>query len=261
VPDEVAFHSKWELALELLDNALTAGVRARVVLADSGYGDTREFRNAIRELDYAVGVHHPTRVWRPGTEFSVPPKTARKGPPRRNAHAAEGTAVSIGELAKELTYRTVTWREGTRGKQSSRFAAARVRTSHKHTQGAAPGPEEWLLCEWPSTESAPSKHYLLSLPAAASVRELVRTAKLRWRVERDYQDLKGEVGLDHFEGRSWAGFHHHAALCSAAHAFLALRRALFPPEPAQVDAADGASPPPGRAAAKLADVSAMSASV
>ncbi|HST33844.1 MAG TPA: IS701 family transposase [Solirubrobacteraceae bacterium] len=167
VPDEVAFHSKWELALELLDNALIAGVRARIVLADSGYGDTREFRNAIRErgLDYAVGVHHPTRVWRPGTMFSVPPKTARKGPPRRNAHAAEGAAVSIGELAKELTYRTVTWREGTRGKQSSRFAAARVRTSHKHTQGAAPGPEEWLLCEWPSTESAPSKHYLLSLPA------------------------------------------------------------------------------------------------
>ena len=87
VPDEIAFHSKWELALELLDNALTAGVHARVVLADSGYGDTREFRNAIRErgLDYAVGVHHPTRVWRPGTKFSVPPKTARKGPPRRNA--------------------------------------------------------------------------------------------------------------------------------------------------------------------------------
>jgi len=261
VPDEIAFHSKWELALELLDNALTAGVRARVVLADSGYGDTREFRNAIRErgLDYAVGVHHPTRVWRPGTEFSVPPKTARKGPPRRNAHAAEGTAVAIGELAKELTYRTVTWREGTRGKQSSRFAAARVRTSHKHTQGAAPGPEEWLLCEWPSTESSPTKHYLLSLPATTSVRELVRMAKLRWRVERDYQDLKGEVGLDHFEGRSWAGFHHHAALCSAAHAFLALRRALFPPEPPEMDAADGASTPSSRAASKPADVSAMSA--
>jgi SRSO17 transposase len=263
VPDEVAFHPKWELALELLDNALAAGVRARVVLADSGYGDTREFRNAIRErgLHYAVGVHHPTRVWRPGTEFSVPPKTARKGPPRRNAHAAEGTAVSIGELAKELTYRTVTWREGTRGKQSSRFAAVRVRTSHKHTQGAAPGPEEWLLCEWPSTESAPTKHYLLSLPVTASARELVRTAKLRWRVERDYQDLKGEVGLDHFEGRSWAGFHHHAALCSAAHAFLALRRALFPPEPREMDAADGASTPSGRAASKPADVSAMSANV
>lgn len=106
---------------------------------------------------------------------------------------------------------------------------------------------------------------LETLPAvtscSTSVRELVRTAKLRWRVERDYQDLKGEVGLDHFEGRSWAGFHHHAALCSAAHAFLALRRALSPPEPTEVDAADGASPPPSRAASKLADVSAMSASV
>lgn len=263
VPDAVPFHSKWELALQLLDDALTAGVRARVVLADAGYGDTREFRNSIRErgLDYAVGVHHPTKVWGPGTKFVVPPKTARKGPARRNAHAKSGAPISIGELAKTLTYRTVTWREGTRGKQSSRFAAVRVHTAHKHTEGAAPGREEWLLCEWPSTESSPSKHYLLSLPATTSVRELVRIAKLRWRVERDYQDLKGEVGLDHFEGRTWAGFHHHAALCSAAHAFLALRRALFPPEPGELDAAYGASAPPGRAATRLARVPTLSAAI
>jgi SRSO17 transposase len=261
VPSDVMFHSKWELALELIDDALTAGVRTRVVLADAGYGDTREFRNALRErgLDYALGVHHPTRVWPPGTQFAVPAKTTRTGPPVRNARALDGAPVSIGELAKTLTYRTVTWREGTRGKQSSRFAAVRVRTAHKHTQGAVPGPEEWLLAEWPSTESSPSKHYLLSLPATISVRELVRTAKLRWRVERDYQDLKGEVGLDHFEGRSWAGFHHHAALCSAAHAFLALRRALSPPEPNEVDVADGPASltsGPASSAARVPDVSA-----
>lgn len=262
VPEDIIFQPKWELAIDLLDDALKAGVRSRVVLADAGYGDTREFRNAILErgLDYAVGVHHPTKVWGPGTKFVVPPKTARKGPARRNAHATNGTALSIGELAKTLTYRSVTWREGTRGKQSSRFAAVRVRTAHKHTQGAAPGPEEWLLCEWPATEAAPTKHYLLSLPATTSVRELVRTAKLRWRVERDYQDLKGEVGLDHFEGRTWAGFHHHAALCAAAHAFLALRRALSPPEPSEVDAADGPAPPSSGTAPPFAGVSAMSAS-
>src|SRR4029077_19410922 len=119
------------------------------------------------------------------------------------------------------------------------------------------GPEEWLLCEWPSTESAPTKHYLLSLPATASVRELRRTAKLRWRVERDYQDLKGEVGLDHFEGRSWAGFHHHAALCSAAHAFLALRRALFPPEHDPLDSADGPKASTATPLASLGSLPAM----
>jgi SRSO17 transposase len=256
VPDDVAFSSKWQLALELLDDAITAGVRTRIVLADAGYGDTREFRTAIRErgLDYAVGVHHPTKVWPPGTTFAIPAKTARKGPPIRNVRSTSTVPVSIGELARTLRYRSVTWREGTRGMQSSRFAAVRVHTARKHTEGAAPGPEEWLLCEWPSTESSPSKHYLLSLPATTSVRELVRVAKLRWRVERDYQDLKGEVGLDHFEGRTWAGFHHHAALCSAAHAFLALRRALFPPDPGEVDAADGAPAPTSRAATELADV-------
>jgi SRSO17 transposase len=150
-------------------------------------------------------------VWRPGTRFTVPRKTSHKGPARRNLHAVQSEPVSIGELAKELTYRTVTWREGTRGKQSSLFAAVRVNTAHQHTQGGAPGPDEWLLCEWPSSEASPTKHYLISLPESTSVRELVRIAKLRWRVERDYQDLKNEVGLDHFEGRSWPGFHHHAA--------------------------------------------------
>lgn len=242
VPDDVKFETKWQLALHLIDQALAAGVRPRPVLTDAGYGESHEFRDALREreLDYAVGVRHTTMVWRPGTTFEIPPKTSTKGPARRHPRATSGTPISIGELAKELTYRTVTWREGTRGKQSSRFAAVRIQTAHRHTSGAAPGPEEWLLCEWPSAEPAPTKYYLLSLAATTSVRGLVRLAKLRWRVERDYQDLKEEVGLDHFEGRTWRGFHHHAALCAAAHAFLALRRALFPPEPRALDAADGA---------------------
>jgi SRSO17 transposase len=263
VPPDVAFQTKWQIALALVDDALDAGIRSHVVLADSGYGDSREFRNALRErgLHYAVGVHHPTMVWRPGTQFSVPPKTSHKGPARRNPHAIAGAPVSIGALAKELSYRTVTWREGTRGKQSSRFAAVRVNTAHKHTQGGAPGPEEWLLCEWPSSESGPTKYYLLSLSEDISLRELVRTAKLRWRVERDYQDLKNEVGLDHFEGRSWPGFHHHAALCAAAHAFLALRRALFPPEQGPLDAADGPSSSPASAAAPPGRVPAVSAEI
>jgi SRSO17 transposase len=233
VPDDIKFASKWELALDLLDQALAAGVRSHTVLADAGYGDTSDFRDALRarKLDYAVGVHHPTLVWRPGTTFEVPPKPSTKGPARRNPRATQGTPIAIGTLAKKLTYRAVTWRAGTRGKQRSRFAAVRIRTAHRHTSGAAPGPEEWLLCEWPAAEPAPTKYSLVSLPATTPLRDLVRIVKLRWRVERDYQDLKGEVGLDHFEGRTWLGFHHHAALCAAAHAFLALRRARFPRRP------------------------------
>lgn len=245
IPADVRFETKCELALALVDEALEAGVRSHVALADSGYGDNHDFRSGLRErgLHYAVGVHHPTLVWRPGTVFAVPKKRTRKGPANSLPRAVDAKPVTIGDLSKELPYRTVTWREGTRGKQSSRFAVARIRTAHRH-QWRAPGPEEWLLCEWPAEEPSPTKHYLISLPAGTPVRELVRVAKLRWRVERDYQDLKNEVGLDHFEGRSWPGFHHHAALCAAAHAFLALRRALFPPEHNSMDAPDGAPAPP-----------------
>lgn len=262
VPAETCFQMKWEIALDLVDNALDAGVRSHIVLADSGYGDSREFRNALRErgLEYAVGVHHPTVVWRPGTKFETPKKISRKGPPL-NPRAISGKPISIGELAKELNYRPVTWREGTKGKQTSRFAAVRVNTAHKHTQGGTPGPEEWLLCEWPAEESSPTKHYLISLPANTPIRELVRVAKLRWRVERDYQDLKNEVGLDQFEGRSWPGFHHHAALCAAAHAFLALRRALFPPEHDSMDIADGAATSPTVAPSAIGGLPAVPAPV
>jgi len=263
VPSEIQFQTKTELALSLIDDAIEAGVRSHIVLADSGYGDSREFRNGLRErgFDYAVGVHHPTVVWPPGTAFEVPPRP-RRGHPHTVPRAISGKAVSVGDLGKQLRYRSVAWREGTRGTQSSRFAAARVRTAARHTQHrGGPGPEEWLLCEWPLGEAAPTKHYLISLPATTAIRELVRVAKLRWRVERDYQDLKNEVGLDHFEGRSWSGFHHHAALCAAAHAFLALRRALFPPEHDSLDSADGPQAPPAASSASTGSLPAMPAAV
>lgn len=264
IPADVRFQTKWEIAIDLLDDAIAAGVRSHIALADSGYGDSRDFRNALRErgLEYAVGVHHPTVVWPPNTKFEMPTQTGRKGHPFQNLRAVAGKPIAIGELAKELSYRSVSWREGTRGPQKSRFAAARVRTTPKgHTQNGAPGPEEWLLSEWPVGEAGPTKHYLISLPASTPIRELVRIAKLRWRVERDYQDLKNEVGLDHFEGRSWSGFHHHAALCAAAHTFLALRRALSPPEHDSLDAADGAPAPPTTSSPPIAGMSAMSAPV
>jgi SRSO17 transposase len=126
----------------------------------------------------------------------------------------------------------VTWREGTRGAMRSRFARLRVRPAHRDEARTTPRAEEWLLIEWPRGAAAPTKYWLSTLPATMTLAALVRLAKLRWRIERDYQELKDELGLDHFEGRGWRGFHHHGALCIAAYAYLAAERArLSPPAP------------------------------
>lgn len=237
VPGQVAFKKKWELAIDLIDNALAAGVRKHVVLADAGYGDATEFRAALsgRGLRYLVGVQSNHCVWPPESQPSLPDQQGKPGRRATRYRDDEHPALSIAELATSLEYRTVTWREGSKGAQSSRFAAVRVRSAERRTKGGVPGEPEWLLCEWPAGEAAPTKFYLSNLPASTSVKALVRAAKVRWRVERDYQEMKQEIGLDHFEGRTWRGFHHHAALCAVAHAFLALQRALFPPE--EMDAA------------------------
>ena len=134
----------------------------------------------------------------------------------------------------------------------------RVRLGAHHHRGQPPGNEQWLVCNWLDGEDAP-KYWLSNLPSSTPMKRLVAFAKLRWRVERDYQELKQEIGLDHFEGRTWRGFHHHATLCAVAHAFLALRRALSPPIPDEVDAADGAPPPAAGTAANHRDVPALSA--
>jgi SRSO17 transposase len=244
IPEDLHFKTKGEIALELVDEALEWGMTRRVVLADAGYGDSREFREALtqRGLPYVVGVQGTHKVWPPGVVLVRERQaTGRRGRPRIRVVAQGGQKPwNISELARELPeeeWHTVTWREGSRGKLTSRFAAGRVRSAERHTHSKPPGEEEGLLCEWPKKEPCPTKFWLSSLPMTLPRRTLVRLAKLRWRVERDYQDLKQEVGLDHFEGRTWRGFHHHATLCSVAHGFLALRRALFPPQQYAVDAA------------------------
>jgi SRSO17 transposase len=230
IPAEVTFQEKWRTALAQLDAAVEAGLPKHVVLADAGYGDSGEFRSALssRGLQFMVGVTPTAVVWPPEADLRVPPppKLGRRPTrPRDDSHPP----VSLAKLAQRLRFRKVSWREGTRGPQSSRFAAVRIHTAHKHGTGAPPGPCLWFLCEWPDGEAAPQRSWLSSLPEDTPLKTLVRLAKLRWRVERDYQDMKGEVGLDHFEGRTWRGFHHHVTLVAVAHAFLALRRALFPP--------------------------------
>lgn len=232
VPDTVSFAPKWQHALALLDAALAAGVRRHVVLGDAAFGEVTAFREALtaRGLSYVLRAPGTLVVWPPGTRFAVPPRRGATGRPRSTPRpVSTATPLTLAALAATLRHRRVTWREGSRGQQASRFAAIRVHLAHRHAEGVGPGPEVWVLSEWPRDEPAPTKYYLSSLPATTSLRTLVRFGKLRWRIERDYQELKGEIGLDHFEGRTWTGFHHHVALCAAAHAFLALRRALFPP--------------------------------
>jgi SRSO17 transposase len=250
VPEEIEFRTKHQIALGQLDAAMAGDVRRHTVLADAAYGDSGEFRDALvaRGLHYVVALKGEAIVWPPESEPRVPRKATRVGRPRSRYYDRRHPPIAITDLAPTLPFRTVTWREGSRGTQAARFAVARIRTAHHHCKGAPPGEEQWLIAQWFDGESKPTKFWLSNLPSTMPVRGLVRLAKLRWRVERDYQELKQELGLDHFEGRSWRGFHHHAALCASAHAFLALRRALFPPEEESLDAPDGAALPPGRAA-------------
>ena len=232
VPDCVEFRTKIEISLHLLDRALGWGLRKRVVLADAGYGDNTDFREqlAARDLTYVVGINGTQLVWT-GDEVCKPPVAGRG----RSRWTYPGKPQSAKELMASLpaaNWRKSTWGRGSLGPQSGRFAAVRIRTAHRYARGAAPGQEQWLLAEWPPSKAAPTKFWLASMPNSTPRKELVRLAKLRWRIERDYQEMKGELGLDHFEGRTWQGFQHHCACVAAAHAFLAIERARFPPEAA-----------------------------
>lgn len=238
VPDEIEHKTKHQLALDMLDDTLSWGLEPLPVIADAGYGDSVAFRQSLTErgLEYVVRVTGTAIVWPPGACPSPPPakQVGTRGRPRTKWIAPEGVEpLSIASLAESLPspqFRTVTWRQGTRGPQRRRFAAIRVRTAHRHCSGHAPSEEQWLLCAWSYKEKKPTAFYLSNLPPNTTRKRLVYLAKLRWRIERDYQEMKSELGLDHFEGRTWRGFHHHVALVAAAHAFLTLTRALFPPQ-------------------------------
>jgi SRSO17 transposase len=251
VPADVVASTKGQLALAQLDAALAAGVRRHVVLADAGYGDSTEFRDAIaqRGLHYVVAVNGEPVVWRPDSAPRVK-RTARGDRGTRLRYRdTRHPPIALKELAAELRFKRVSWREGSKGWQSGHFAAIRVRTAHRHAVGQPPGDEQWLLCQQTGDSNTPYKFWLSNLPLSTSITTLVRFAKLRWRIERDYQELKQELGLDHFEGRTWRGFHHHGTLCAVAHGFLALRRALFPPQDPSLDTSDG---PQSNAAGALA---------
>lgn len=229
VPQEVRFETKGAIALAQIEQALADGVPQGVVLADAAYGTDSKFRQRLTELElrYAVGIVSTTSVWPEGKEPLAPKPSAGRG--RRTKllrRDAKHKPVSVKALAASLAqqqWRHVTWRAGADGELCSRFA--RVRPAHHDYWRAQPWPEQWLLIEWPSGAPEPTKYWLSTLGDNISLTELVRIAKLRWRIERDYQELKQELGLGHFEGRGWRGFHHHATLCIAAYGFLVAQRA------------------------------------
>jgi SRSO17 transposase len=235
VPQEISFQTKPDIALAQIRSLVNEDVPRGVVLADAAYGDDSEFREGLVSLDlsYAVGIKSTTTLWPPGI-VPLPPRPKGKmgRPPRLLRRDKQHQPLTAKELALCLSaadLRRVSWREGTSGMMRSRFAALRVRAAHRDYLRKEPHPEQWLLIEWPKTEKEPTKYWLSNLPSSIALRKLVAIAKLRWRIERDYEELKQELGLGHFEGRNWRGFHHHATLSIAAYGFLVLERCLFPP--------------------------------
>jgi SRSO17 transposase len=227
LPPEERHRPKWRLALELLDELRSWGLAPAVVCADAAYGEITEFRLGLeaRELEYVVQVQAQISAYaddaRP--ELLTYAGTGRPSKPRYRDKPSSLPALALAagpEAAVE-----VSWREGTKGRLRSRFLALRVRPANKEIpreQGELP--LCWLLCEWPLGAAEPVKYWLSNLPAEVTLERLVRLAKLRWRVEHDYRELKDALGLDHFEGRSYQGWHHHVTLVSLAHGFLTLER-------------------------------------
>jgi len=235
VPEDIDFKTKHEIALEQLRWACEAGLLRGVGLLDAGYGNNSELRAAITalELTYVAGILSNTTVWAPGTGPLPARKWSGRGRPTKLLRRdARHQPVSVKELALGLSkraWRTIAWREGTAEQLSSRFARVRVRAARRDFKRSESRPEEWLLIEWPKGEQEPTKYWLSTLPQDIAFHRLVYCTKLRWRIERDYQELKQEVGLGHFEGRGWRGFHHHATLCIAAYGFLISERETIPP--------------------------------
>jgi len=235
VPEEVEFQTKPEIAMDQIRAAVAAVVDHGVVLADAAYGMNTEFREGLTGLglEYVMGVQKSMTVWEPGKQpLPAKPRGRTGRPPRLLQRTPEHQPISVKQLALKLpanVFKEITWREGTQRKLRSRFAAVRVRAAHRDYWKAEPHAEEWLLIEWPRGEAEPTKYWVSTMSANTKLQALIKMAKHRWIIERDYEELKQELGLGHFEGRNWRGFHHHATLCIAAYGFLVAERCLFSP--------------------------------
>ncbi len=239
VPADIVFKTKPQIAMDQITAAHEAGIAPAPVLMDAAYGDAGYLRQHIHDLrlHYSVNVTSKITVWRADETPEGPQEWSGRGrkPTRLRRPDGQGP-LSVKQQAMALyadAWRTVTWREGTNTRLESRFAALRVHHAHRHLEARELARAEWLLIEWPERAEEPAKYWLSNLPEDTGLEDLVEISKMRWRIERDYQELKQELGLDHFEGRLWRGFHHHAILCIAAYGFLIAERAAFPPSGAQ----------------------------
>ena len=233
IPDGISYRNKNQLAVELIDQVLSWEVPRLPVVADSAYGNDFDFRAGLRErgLQYAVSVEPSIKVWT--TDPELVPLAANKptGRPRKYPALKDlPEAKTLAEVAKEVpqkAWRNLTWRQGTRGQMRSRFAQVKVWAAHGWKRQEHPKRVmEWLLIEWPEDAAAPTAYWMAQLgEQALGLRRLVKTARARWRVEMDYRELKEELGLDHYEGRHWLGWHHHVTLVSIAFAFLRTEQA------------------------------------
>ncbi|WP_411089185.1 IS701 family transposase [Streptomyces sp. 061-3] len=239
IPQEVGHREKWRLALDTIDELAGWGLVPPVLVADAGYGQNADFRDGLegRGIGYVVAIRSDVTVHPPGAQPTAPAWSGngRKPQPRYRDKPSSVVALAAGHGRQAFT--EVTWREGSRGPMRSHFLALRVRPAgvraRRLAQAAATAqegcwdgvlPEVTLLVEWPEGAEAPTDYWLSNLSADTPPSELVRLAKIRWRIEHDYRELKHGLGLDHFEGRSWTGWHHHVTLVTAAHAFLTEQR-------------------------------------
>ena len=219
------FQTKWQLGLNIIDQVRGWGLADRIVVGDAGYGDATEFRDGLetRGLPYIVGISSALGVWTRPPAATVPPRHSGRGAPATRYDYGKQRPISVLEAARKAKgWKIIRWRQGTKGWLESRFVAMRAQPSHGFVRGQPPHQELWLLVEWPESEKEPIKYFFCNLPETYTLRRLVRLAKCRWKIEQDYQQLKEELGLDHYEGRSWIGWHHHTTLVMMAHAFLTL---------------------------------------
>ncbi len=246
VPDTVRHRPKWELALEMFDELAAWGLVPPLICADAGYGENGAFRTSLTErgLPYVVQVKSSTSLHPADAAFALPAYSGRGRPP---VHASYRSApVQAKDLVATLdaeAFEQVSWRTGSRGTLSSRFTAIRVRPANRNLPRNPDGslPACWLLVEWPNGAAEPTDYWLSTLPETTPTTELVRLGKIRWRIEHDYRELKHGLGLDHFEGRTWLGWHHHTTLASAAHLFITTLRLTPDPEDPDDPKAAGAA--------------------
>jgi len=230
IPEEIEFQTKPELAVELVERAAGWEIGKAPILGDCAYGKNTALRERLNDagLQYVLSVSEEVSVFAPETIFGVPaPRNAGSGR-QKTRPRPDREPEQIGALVARLgpeQFQTVTFRDGPDGKRiRSRFCFLRVRAANEWEKRSTPRPQEWLIVEWPKGKDQPTDYWLSNLPADTKPERLARLARLRWKIELDYKQLKGELGLDHYEGRSWLGWYHHTALVTAAHGFLTLER-------------------------------------